>query len=100
MRSRRGFVTVTWLMRQQTRHFVISRQFPSGQDRSVGRPVAAALTIACDLKHPIHDCCYLALALEENAVVVTAADRRFKAAVAPHSALADRVVLLRDIAVR
>jgi predicted nucleic acid-binding protein len=26
--------------------------------------------------HPIYDCCYLALALEENLVVVTA-DRRF-----------------------
>lgn len=36
----------------------------------------AALAIARDLVHPIYDCCYLALALEENLVVVTA-DRRF-----------------------
>lgn len=58
----------------------------------------AALAIAHDLAHPIYDCCYLALALDENAVVVTA-DRRFKAAVGSHPALADRVVLLRDIVV-
>jgi predicted nucleic acid-binding protein len=36
----------------------------------------AALAIARDLVHPIYDCCYLALALEESLVVVTA-DRRF-----------------------
>jgi predicted nucleic acid-binding protein len=61
--------------------------------------VLAALSIAHDLAHPIYDCCYLALALEEDAVVVTA-DRRFRSAVAAHPALANRVVLLRDIAVR
>jgi predicted nucleic acid-binding protein len=61
--------------------------------------VIAALNIAHDLAHPIYDCCYLALALEENAVVVTA-DRRFQSADAAHPALADRVVLLRDIALR
>jgi hypothetical protein len=38
----------------------------------------------------------LALAIEENLVVVTA-DRRFHAAVAQHASLADRVLLLRDI---
>lgn len=59
----------------------------------------AALAMAYDLAHPIHDCCYLALAIEENAVVVTA-DRRFRTAVVSHPALADRVVLLRDIVLR
>jgi predicted nucleic acid-binding protein len=58
--------------------------------------VLAALTIAHDLTHPIYDCCYLALALEEGVVVVTA-DRRFRSAVTAHPTLADRVVLLRDI---
>jgi predicted nucleic acid-binding protein len=59
----------------------------------------AALAIAHDLAHPIYDCCYLAVALEENTVVVTA-DRRFRTAVAAHPSLADRVVLLRDIVLR
>ncbi len=57
----------------------------------------AALMIAYDLAHPIYDCCYLALALKENTVVVTA-DRRFRSAVAAHPSLADRVVLVHDIA--
>ena len=61
-----------------------------------GASVAAALAIARDLMHPIYDCCYLALAVEENCVVVTA-DKRFHSAVARYPLLADRVLLLRDI---
>jgi predicted nucleic acid-binding protein len=61
-----------------------------------GNSVTAALAIARHLIHPIYDCCYLALAIEENSVVVTA-DRRFRTAVAKHPSLADRVLLLRDI---
>jgi hypothetical protein len=61
-----------------------------------GSSVIAALAIARDLVHPIYDCCYLALAIEENLVAVTA-DRRFRAAVAQHPSLADRMLLLRDI---
>ena len=61
-----------------------------------GTSVAAALAIARDLMHPIYDCCYLALAVEENCVVVTA-DQRFHSAVARYPSLADRVLLLRDI---
>lgn len=61
-----------------------------------GSSVISALAIARDLVHPIYDCCYLALAIEENLVVVTA-DRRFRAAVAEHPSFADRVLLLRDI---
>jgi predicted nucleic acid-binding protein len=61
-----------------------------------GASVAAALAIARELMHPIYDCCYLALAIEENSVVVTA-DRRFRSVVAKAPSLADRVLLLRDI---
>jgi len=61
-----------------------------------GDGVLAAFSIACDLIHPIYDCCYLALAIEENSIMVTA-DRRFRSAVAKHPSLADRVLLLRDI---
>ncbi|HEY2617550.1 MAG TPA: type II toxin-antitoxin system VapC family toxin [Acetobacteraceae bacterium] len=64
-----------------------------------GTAAAAALMIARELMHPIYDCCYLALAIEENSIVITA-DQRFRSAVAAHPALADRVVLLRDIALR
>jgi predicted nucleic acid-binding protein len=64
-----------------------------------GNAVFAALTIAHDLAHPNYDCCYPALALEEDAVVVTA-DRRFQSAVVAHPSLAARVVLLRDIVLR
>jgi predicted nucleic acid-binding protein len=53
---------------------------------------AAALDLAIALGHPAYDCFYLALAIAENDVLVTA-DRRFHAAVAasPH---ARRVQLL------
>jgi predicted nucleic acid-binding protein len=54
------------------------------------------LNIACDLVHPIYDCCYLALAIQENSIVITA-DRRFRLAVAHHLSLANRDLLLRDI---
>ena len=56
---------------------------------------AAALSLACDLGHPVCDCLYLALALERAGVAVTA-DRRFAASVASHPYLAGRVMLLSD----
>ncbi|MEJ0019857.1 MAG: type II toxin-antitoxin system VapC family toxin [Acetobacteraceae bacterium] len=61
--------------------------------------VVSALAIAHELSHPIYDCCYLALAIEADAVVVTA-DRRFHSAVAAHPSLAGRVVLLHDPSVQ
>jgi len=61
--------------------------------------VRAALAIAHDLAHPIYDCCYLALAIAEAAVVVTA-DRRFRSAAMRLGSFADRVHLLHDMIVR
>jgi predicted nucleic acid-binding protein len=58
--------------------------------------VETALTIANELRHPIYDCCYLALAIAENAPVVTA-DRRFGAAVSRLPRLAASVVVINDI---
>lgn len=58
--------------------------------------IRVALDLAHDLAHPIYDCCYLAVAVAEQAVVVTA-DGRFRSAVAKHPSLADWVLLLRDI---
>jgi predicted nucleic acid-binding protein len=61
--------------------------------------VISALAVAHDLAHPVYDCCYLAMAIEEDAIAVTA-DRRFRSAVAVHPSVADRVVLLRDVVLR
>jgi predicted nucleic acid-binding protein len=54
--------------------------------------LGAALKLANDVGHPIYDCIYLALAVQQNTYVVTA-DRRF-AAVAERPSLAGRVRLL------
>jgi predicted nucleic acid-binding protein len=42
--------------------------------------VDAALALAIELRHPIYDCIYLALAIREKAVLVTADSRFFRAA--------------------
>jgi predicted nucleic acid-binding protein len=39
-----------------------------------------ALTLAIDLGHPVYDCFYLALALREDATLITADERMFAAA--------------------
>jgi predicted nucleic acid-binding protein len=48
---------------------------------SHAQDVDQALSIACRLSHPVYDCVYLALAMREQATMVTA-DKRFLAAVA------------------
>jgi predicted nucleic acid-binding protein len=60
-------------------------------------PLPATLALAQELDHAVYDCEYLALALELDAVYVTA-DKRFwrKAQASPR--LQDRIVLLRDLA--
>jgi predicted nucleic acid-binding protein len=58
--------------------------------------VATALSLAAELRHPIYDCCYLQLAVQHRTAVITA-DRRFRQLVAPHAALAARVVHLDEI---
>lgn len=56
----------------------------------------SALDIALSLDHSLYDCLYLALAEDEDRVVVTA-DRRFLR-VAAGSTWADRVVWIEDVA--
>jgi predicted nucleic acid-binding protein len=53
----------------------------------------AALALAAELSHPVYDCLYLAAAIREDALVVTA-DRRFRDAVAANGVYLDRVRLL------
>jgi len=54
--------------------------------------VDSALRVATEIRHPIYDCLYLAVALHYGSEVVTA-DRRFAGAVA-FTTYADRVKLL------
>ena len=52
---------------------------------------AAAARLAVDLDHPVHDCFYLALAVQTQYPVVTA-DVRFHDKVRSHPYLSDRIV--------
>jgi predicted nucleic acid-binding protein len=57
----------------------------------------AAARLADDLDHPVYDCLYLALALQEQRPVITA-DRRFYSVVQRHPYLAGHVVTLESLA--
>lgn len=57
---------------------------------------ASAGRLAIDLDHPVYDCFYLALAVQEQYPVVTA-DTRFHDAVRAHPYLADRIVHVRSL---
>lgn len=61
------------------------------------RLMAGAARLAVDLDHPVYDCMYLALALQEQRPVITA-DRRFYNAVRTHPYLAGHVVSLESLA--
>ncbi|MCY3746804.1 MAG: type II toxin-antitoxin system VapC family toxin [Acidobacteria bacterium] len=57
--------------------------------------VPAASRLAADLGHPIYDCFYLALAIQEKAPLITA-DRRFADRVRHHPYLAGNMTPLAD----
>ncbi len=63
---------------------------------SMKQLMAAAAHLATDLAHPVHDCMYLALAIQEQRPVITA-DRRFYEAVRDHSYLSGHVVSLQSL---
>jgi predicted nucleic acid-binding protein len=62
---------------------------------AVDDDLLAAASLALELGHPIYDCLYLAMAIRENALVITA-DRRFRDAVDRSAARAGLVRLLSD----
>jgi predicted nucleic acid-binding protein len=64
---------------------------------SMRQLMAAAARLANDLDHPVYDCLYLALALQEQRPVITA-DRRFCDVVQAHPYLARHVVALESFA--
>lgn len=57
---------------------------------------AAAGRLAIDLEHPVYDCIYLALAMQEQYPVITA-DRRFHETVSRHPYLSDRIVHVESL---
>lgn len=70
---------------------------PIGVPFSMRQLAASAARLASDLDHPIYDCFYLSLAVQEQYRVATA-DRRFYEAVHAHPYLSDRIVHLKDLA--
>lgn len=57
---------------------------------------ASAGRLAIDLEHPVYDCFYLALAVQQQYPVVTA-DKRFHDVVRPHPYLSARIVHLQNL---
>lgn len=66
------------------------RAAPIGVPYSPRERAASSARLAVDLDHPVYDCFYLALAMQEQHRVVTA-DARFHGKVSGHPYLADRI---------
>ena len=69
---------------------------PIAVPSSMRQLAAAAGRLAIDLDHPVYDCFYLALALQEQYPVVTA-DARFHDKVRAHPYLSDRIRHVADV---
>ena len=74
----------------------VLRLAPVAIPREMRQLAPAATALAADLGHPVYDCYYLALALEERFPVVTA-DTRFHDRVSRHPVLRDSIVHVRDM---
>ncbi len=73
------------------------RAAPVAVPFSMRQLAAAAARLAADLDHPVYDCFYLALAVQEQYPVITA-DRRFHHKVRNHPYLSDRIMHLASLA--
>ncbi|MCP5433230.1 MAG: type II toxin-antitoxin system VapC family toxin [Alphaproteobacteria bacterium] len=69
---------------------------PVAVPASMRQLAAPAGRLAVDLGHPVYDCVYLALALQEQCPVVTA-DPRLYDVVRAHPYLSDRILHLKDL---
>lgn len=93
-----------WAMRQ--RKEMTDAEFEESVETLRGAPVLvpstllqrtpAAARLAADLGHPIHDCFYLALAIQEKAPLVTA-DVRFSDRVGSHPYLSESIARLAEL---
>ena len=63
---------------------------PIGVPFTMRQLAASSARLAVDLDHPVYDCVYLALAMQEQYPVVTA-DTRFHEKVSRHPYLGDRI---------
>jgi predicted nucleic acid-binding protein len=63
---------------------------------SMRQLAASASRLAVDLSHPVYDCFYLALGVQEHYPVVTA-DRRFHDVVRGHPYLAGQIVHVQEM---
>ncbi|MDE0356229.1 MAG: type II toxin-antitoxin system VapC family toxin [Gammaproteobacteria bacterium] len=75
----------------------LMRAAPVAVPLSTRQLAASSTRLAADLGHPVYDCFYLALAIDEGYPVVTA-DTRFYRKVRKHPYLGDRMVHVADIA--
>ena len=66
------------------------RAAPVAVPFSMRQLASAATRLAVDLDHPVYDCFYLALAVQEQYPVITA-DARFHRKVRDHPYLSDRI---------
>ena len=66
---------------------------------SMPRLMASASRLAADIDHPVHDCFYLALAIQTGYPVVTA-DERFHDKVRAHPYLSDRILHVAHVTAR
>ena len=73
------------------------RAVPVAAPFSMLQLAAAAARLAADLDHPVYDCFYLALAVQEQYPVITA-DGRFHHKVRNHPYLSDRIMHLASLA--
>ena len=69
---------------------------PVAVPASMRQLTPSASRLAIDLGHPVYDCFYLALAMQERYPVVTA-DRRFHDAVRAHPYLGDQIIHVQDL---
>lgn len=70
---------------------------PIAVPASMRQLAASATRLAVDLDHPVYDCFYLAIAVQEQYPVVTA-DLRFHDVLRAHPHLSDRIVHVRELA--
>ena len=74
----------------------VLRAAPVSVPVSMRQLATSAGRLATDLDHPVYDCFYLALAVQEQLPVVTA-DRRFYDIVHKHPYLSDRIVHVESL---